>query len=52
MGVVSLLFSGGKLLVLNDSLYVPNVRRNFIYVSCLSCTKFLAIFNKNLLSIT
>ena len=51
MGVVSLLFPGGKLLVLNDCLYVPNVRRNPISVSCLSCNGFLAIFNKNLVSI-
>ena len=51
MGVVSLLFPGGKLLVLNDCLYVPNVRRNLISVSYLSCTEFSAIFNKNLVSI-
>ena len=51
MGVVSLLFLGGKLLVLNDCLYVPNVRRNLISVSYLSCTRFSAIFNKNLVSI-
>ena len=47
MGVVSLLFPRGKLLVLNDCLYVPNVRRNLISVSCLSCNGFSAIFNKN-----
>ena len=51
MGVVSLLFPGGRLLVLNDYLYVPNVRRNLISISCLSCTGFLTIFNKNLVSI-
>ena len=51
VGVVSLLFSGGKLLVLNDCLYVPNVRMNLISVSCLSYTVFSVIFNKNLVSI-
>ena len=51
MGVVSLLFPGGKLLVLNDCLYVLNVRRNLISFSCLSCNEFLAIFNKNLVYI-
>ena len=51
MGVVSLLFPGGKLLVLNDCLYVPNVRRNLISISYLLCIEFLAIFNKNLVSI-
>ena len=44
-------FSEGKLLVLNDCLYIPNVRRNLISVSCLSYTGFSAIFNKNLVSI-
>ena len=51
VGVVSLIFSGGKTLVLEDCLYVPNVRRNLILVSCLSCNEFLAIFNKNFVSI-
>ena len=51
MGVMSLLFPGGKLLVLNDCLYVPNVRRNLISIPCLSYTGFLTIFNKNLVSI-
>ena len=47
VGVVSLLFSGGKILVLEDCLYVPNVRRNLISVSSLSCNRFSVIFNKN-----
>ena len=47
VGVVSLIFPGGKLLVLNDCLYDPNVRRNLILVSCLSCNEFSAVFNKN-----
>ena len=51
MGVVSLFFSGGKLLVLNDCLYVPNVRRNLISISSLSCNGCSAIFNKNFVSI-
>ena len=38
-------------MILNDCLYIPNVRRNLISVSCLSCTNFSAIFNKNLVSI-
>ena len=49
--VVSILLSRGKLLVLNDYLYVPNVRRNLISVSCLSCNEFSAIFNKNFVSV-
>ena len=51
VGVVSLHFSRGKILVLEDCLYVPNVRRNLIIVSCLVCNRFLAIFNKNFISI-
>ena len=51
MGVVSLLFPGGKLLVLNDYFYVPNVRRSLISIFCLSCNEYSAIFNKNMISI-
>ena len=51
VGVVSLLFPGGKLLVLNDCLYVPNVRRNLISIFCLSCNGYSTIFNKNMVSI-
>ena len=51
VGVVSLHFSGGKVLVLDDCLYVPNVRRNLISISCLSCNGFSTIFNKNFISI-
>ena len=51
MGVVSLFFLRGKTLVLEDCLYVPNVRRNLISVSSLSCNGFSIIFNKNFLSI-
>ena len=51
VGVVSILFSGGKVLVLEYCLYVPNVRRNLIIISCLSCNKFSTIFNKNFVSI-
>ena len=48
--VVSLIFLGGKILVLDDCLYVPNVRRNLILISCLSCNGFSVIFNKNFVS--
>ena len=51
VGVVSLLFTRGKILVHEDCLYVPNVRRNMILVFCLSSNEFLAIFNKNFVSI-
>ena len=51
MGVVSLHFPGGKLLVLEECLYVPNVRRNLISVSSLACNGFSALFNKNFISI-
>ena len=51
VGVVSLHFPGGKILVLKDYLYVPNIRRNLISVSYLSCNGFSAIFNKNFVSI-
>ena len=52
VGVVSLYFSGGKILVLKYCLYVPNVRRNLISVSYFSCNGFLVIFNKKIISIT
>ena len=51
VGVVSLHFAGDKVLVLQDYLYVPSVRRNLISVSCLVCNGFSAIFNKNSISI-
>ena len=38
-------------MVLEDCLYVPNVRRNLISVSCLACNEFSTIFNKNFVSI-
>ena len=40
VGVVSLLFPGGKTLVLEDCLYVLNVIRNLTSVSSLSCNGF------------
>ena len=51
VGVVSLHFPRGKILVLDDCLYVHNVRRNLISVSYLSCNGFSTIFNKNFVSI-
>ena len=38
-------------MVLEDYLYVPNVRRNLISVSCLVCNRYSIIFNKNFISI-
>ena len=40
-------FVGGKVLVLEDCLYVPSIRRNLISASYLASNRFLAIFNKN-----
>ena len=51
VGVVSLVFPNSKILVLDDCLYVPNVRRNLISISCLLCNEFSAIFNKKFVSI-
>ena len=51
VGEVSLHFGGHKVLVLKDYLYVPNIRRNLISVSCLACNRYSVLFNKNLVSI-
>ena len=51
VGEVSLYFGEHKVLVLKDCLYVPNIRRNLIFVSCLVCNGYSASFNKNLVSI-
>ena len=51
MGVVTLHFEGGKFLVLDDRLYVPDVRRNLISVSYLSCNGYSSFFNKNFIFI-
>ena len=48
VGEVSLHFGGHIVLILKDCLYVPNIRRNLISVSCLACNGFSALFNKNL----
>ena len=34
-------FEGGKILVLDDCLYVPDVRRNLVSVFCLSCKGYV-----------
>ena len=47
VGVVTLHFEGDKVLVLDDCLYVPNVRRNLVSVLCLSCNGYSSVFNKN-----
>ena len=46
VGVVTLHFEGDKFLVLDDCLYVPEVRRNLVSVFCLSCNGYLSVFNK------
>ena len=46
VGVVTLHFEGGKFLVLDDCLYVPNVRRNLVLVFCLSYNGYSSSFNK------
>ena len=51
MGDVSLLFGGHKVLILRDCLYIPNIRRNLISVSCLACNRYSASFNKKSVSI-
>ena len=49
--VVTLHFEGDKVLVLDDCLYVLEVRRNLVSVSCLSCNGYSLYFNKNSVSI-
>ena len=51
VGVVTLHFSEDKVLVLEDCLYVPSIRRNLISISSLAYNGFLTIFNKNYVSI-
>ena len=51
LGEVSLHFGGHKVLVLKDCLYVANIRRNLISISCLACNGYSASFNKNSVSI-
>ena len=46
MGVMTLHFDGGKVLVLQDCLYVPSVRRNLISISSLACNEFLTFLIK------
>ena len=41
VGVVTLHFEGGKFFILDDCLYVPDVKRNLVLVSCLSCNRYL-----------
>ena len=48
---MSLHFGGHKVLVLKDCLYVPNIRRNLILVSCLAYNGYSTLFNKNSVSI-
>ena len=51
VGVVTLHFEGDKVLILDDFLYVPEVRRNLVSISCLSCNGYSLYFNKNFVSI-
>ena len=46
VGVVTLHFDGREVLVLQDCLYIPSVRRNLISISSLTCHGFLALFNR------
>ena len=48
VGVVTLHFEEGRVLVLNDCFYVPSIRRNLISISYLSCHGYSSLFNKNL----
>ena len=47
VGVVTLHYEEGGVLVLYDCLYVPSIRRNLIVVSYLSCHGYSSLFNKN-----
>ena len=40
VGVITLHFEGGNFLVLDDCLYVPDVRRSLVSVFCLSCNGY------------
>ena len=51
VGVMSLHFAKGRVLVLQDCLYIPNVRRNLILILVLTCNGYSTIFNKNCVSI-
>ena len=51
VGVVTLHFDGCKVLVLQDCLYIPIVRRNLISILSLACNKISTLFNKNLVFI-
>ena len=51
MGVVTLHFSRGKVLVLEDCLYVPSVRRYLISIPCLVCNGYYTLFNKKFIFI-
>ena len=46
VGEVSFHFGGHKVLVIKDCLYVPNIRRNLILVSCLACNGYSALLIK------
>ena len=52
VGVVTLHFEGGKFLVLDDCLYVPDIRRNLVLIFCLSCNGYSSVFNKNFIFVT
>ena len=47
VGEVSLHFGGHKILVLRDCLYVPQIRRNLILISCLALDGYSSIFDIN-----
>jgi hypothetical protein len=46
IGELPLEISNGFTLLLHDVLYVPSMRRNLIYVSCLNDDRFDCLFGK------
>ena len=46
VGVVTLHFEGGRVLVLHHFLYVPIIRMSLNSVSCLFCHGYSSLFNK------
>ena len=47
VGVVRLVFQNNKVLVLNNALYIPTIRRNLISVPSLSMLGYTCSFGKN-----
>jgi len=47
VGVVRLIFENNKILVLNNALYVPTIRRNLIFVPSLALLGYTCVFGQN-----